>query len=124
MAWMDDGIVFDPASVTIEPIRKEAGYELHAIALLFMVSSRLKDYFDLSVPLGHEVLDAGLLAEAIQTTIERRGMAAGRAAGRAHGRIRTGSVAAGALAGVPEEELASARANGRRRGRFRSARYP
>ncbi|MFC5580968.1 nucleotidyl transferase AbiEii/AbiGii toxin family protein [Rhodanobacter terrae] len=130
----DDGIVFDPASVTVESIRKEAGYggvrvvvvaelararcktqidvgfgdavvpgpvdsvypvlledlpaprlrayptytvvaeKLHAIALLGMANSRLKDYFDLSVLLEREILDADLLAEAIQATFERRGM--------------------------------------------------
>jgi predicted nucleotidyltransferase component of viral defense system len=132
---VDDGIVFDPASVAAEEIRKEAGYggvrvliagelakarckaqidvgfgdavtpapvdsvypvlldglpaprlrtyptytviaeKLHAIALLGMTNSRLKDYFDLSVLLERETLDTDLLAEAIQATFERRGMA-------------------------------------------------
>ncbi|MCL2522975.1 MAG: nucleotidyl transferase AbiEii/AbiGii toxin family protein [Betaproteobacteria bacterium] len=131
---VDDGIVFDPASVTVEEIRKEAGYggvrvviagelakarrktqidvgfgdavtpgpvdslypvllddlpaprlrayptytvvaeKLHAIALLGMTNSRLKDYFDLSVLLERETLDADLLAQAIKATFERRGM--------------------------------------------------
>jgi predicted nucleotidyltransferase component of viral defense system len=132
---VDDGIVFDPASVTVEGIRKEAGYggvrvviasqlakarcktqidvgfgdavtpgpvdsvypvllddlpaprlrayptytviaeKLHAIALLGMTNSRVKDYFDLSVLLERETLDANLLAQAIKATFERRGMA-------------------------------------------------
>lgn len=132
----NDGIVFDPASVTVEEIRKEAGYggvrviiagelakarcktqidvgfgdavtpapvdsvypvmlddlpaprlraypaytviaeKLHAIALLGMTNSRLKDYFDLSVLLERETLDTDLLARAIKATFERRGMAA------------------------------------------------
>lgn len=132
---VDDGIVFDPASVTVEEIRKEAGYggvrvviagdlararcktqidvgfgdavtpapvdsvypvlledmpaprlrayptytviaeKLHAIALLGMTNSRLKDYFDLSVLLEKETLDTDLLAQAIKATFERRGMA-------------------------------------------------
>ena len=132
---VDDGIVFDPASVTVEEIRKEAGYggvrvviagelakarcktqidvgfgdavtpgpvdsvypvllndlpaprlraypiytvvaeKLHAIALLGMTNSRVKDYFDLSVLLERETLDADLLAQAIKATFERRGMA-------------------------------------------------
>ena len=132
---VDDGIVFDPASVTVEEIRKEAGYggvrvviagelakarcktqidvgfgdavtpgpvdsvypvllddlpaprlrayptytviaeKLHAIALLGMTNSRVKDYFDLSVLLEREILDADLLAQAIKATFERRGMA-------------------------------------------------
>ena len=132
---VDDGIAFDPASVTVEEIRKEAGYggvrvmiagdlararcktqidvgfgdavtpapvdsvypvlleempaprlrayptytviaeKLHAIALLGMTNSRLKDYFDLSVLLERETLDTDLLAQAIEATFERRGMA-------------------------------------------------
>ena len=132
---VDDGIVFDPTSVTVEEIRKEAGYggvrviiagdlararcktqidvgfgdvvtpapidsvypvlleempvprlrtypkytviaeKLHAIALLGMTNSRLKDYFDLSVLLERETLDTDLLAQAINATFERRGMA-------------------------------------------------
>jgi predicted nucleotidyltransferase component of viral defense system len=131
-----DGIEFYPASVTVEEIRKEAGYggvrvlitgelararcktqvdvgfgdavtpapvdsvypvlldglpaprlrtyptytviaeKLHAIALLGMTNSRLKDYFDLSVLLERESLDTDLLAQAIQATFERRGMRA------------------------------------------------
>lgn len=131
---VDDGIVFDPASVTVEEIRKEAGYggvrviiagelakarcktqidvgfgdavtpapvdsiypvllddlpapklrayptytviaeKLHAIALLGMTNSRLKDYFDLSVLLERETLDTDLLGQAIKATFERRGM--------------------------------------------------
>lgn len=132
---VDDGIVFDPASVVVEEIRKEAGYggvrviiagdlararcktqidvgfgdavtpapvdsvypvlledmpaprlrayptytviaeKLHAIALLGMTNSRLKDYFDLSVLLERETLDTDLLPQAIKATFERRGMA-------------------------------------------------
>jgi hypothetical protein len=132
---VDDGIVFDPASVMVEEIRKEAGYggvrviiagdlararcktqidvgfgdavtpapvesvypvlladlpaprlrayptytviaeKLHAIALLGMTNSRLKDYFDLSVLLERETLDTDRLAQAIKATFERRGMA-------------------------------------------------
>ncbi|NYI00593.1 nucleotidyl transferase AbiEii/AbiGii toxin family protein [Cupriavidus plantarum] len=131
----DDGIVFDPASVSVGQIRKEAGYggvrviitadlararcrtqidvgfgdavtpgpvdavypvllqdlppprlrayptytviaeKLHAIALLGMANSRLKDYFDLSVLLAREPLDASLMARAIKATFKRRGMA-------------------------------------------------
>lgn len=49
--------------------------KLHAIALLGMSNSRLKDYFDLSVLLERETLDTDLLAQAIQATFERRGLA-------------------------------------------------
>lgn len=132
---VDDGMVFDPASVTAEEIRKEAGYagarvlisgeiakarcktqidigfgdavtpgpidavypvliddlpaprlrtypvytvvaeKLHAIALLGMTNSRLKDYLDLSVLLDRETLDNDTLAGAIAATFIRRGMA-------------------------------------------------
>ena len=130
----DDGIVFDPASVSAEEIRKEAGYagarvligaelakarvrtqvdigfgdvvtpapieatypvliedfpaptlktypvytviaeKLHAIALLGMTNSRVKDYLDLQVLLERETIDQHILAEAIAATFTRRGM--------------------------------------------------
>lgn len=130
-----DGIFFDPESVTVEEIRKDAGYagarvlingeiaqarcktqidvgfgdavtpgpidaiypvlindlpapqlrtypvytviseKLHAIALLGMTNSRLKDYLDLSVLLNRETLDVETLASAIAATFIRRGMA-------------------------------------------------
>lgn len=132
---VEDGMAFDPTSVTVEAIRKEAGYggvrvtiagelakarcktqidvgfgdavtpapidsvypvlladlpaptlrvypkytviaeKLHAIALLGMTNSRLKDYFDLSVLIEREALDTDVLAQAIKATFERRGMA-------------------------------------------------
>jgi predicted nucleotidyltransferase component of viral defense system len=132
---VDDGIVFAPASVAAEEIRKDAGYaglrifisgelararcktqidigfgdvvtpgpvdatypvlladlpaprlrtypvytviaeKLHAIALLGMTNSRLKDYLDLSVLLDRETLDTDLLAQALKATFEQRGMA-------------------------------------------------
>jgi len=49
--------------------------KLHAIALLGMTNSRLKDYFDLSVLLERETLDTDYLDQAIKATFERRGMA-------------------------------------------------
>ncbi|MGY0561693.1 nucleotidyl transferase AbiEii/AbiGii toxin family protein [Luteimonas sp. A277] len=129
-----DGIVFDPASVSAEEVRKEAGYagarilisaelararvrtqvdvgfgdavtpapieaiypvliddfpapclrtypvytviaeKLHAITLLGMTNSRVKDYFDLQVLLERETIDQHVLAEAIAATFNRRGM--------------------------------------------------
>ena len=131
---VDDGIVFDPDSVVVEEIRKEAGYtgarvlitaelakaksktqidigfgdavtphpvgatyptlidgmpapqlrvypiytviaeKLHAIALLGMTNTRLKDYFDLQVLLDREQIDIQILTEAISATFVRRGM--------------------------------------------------
>jgi len=131
---VDDGIVFDPASVVAEEIRKDAGYagariliggelakarcktqvdigfgdavtpgpidatypvllddlpaphlrtypvytviaeKLHAIALLGMTNSRLKDYLELSVLLERETLDIDVLTQATKATFERRGM--------------------------------------------------
>jgi hypothetical protein len=130
---VEDGIVFDPASVGVEEIRKEAGYggvrvlldavlararcrvqvdvgfgdavtpapipavypvlisdfpapqlrtypvytvvaeKLHAIVLLGMANSRLKDYLDLQVLLQREMLDTDTLARAIAATFVRRG---------------------------------------------------
>lgn len=131
---VEDGIVFDPATVSVEEIRKDAGYagarvlitgelakarcktqidigfgdavtpgpvhavypvliadlpaprlqtypvytviseKLHAIALLGMANSRLKDYLDLWVLLDRETLNAHTLARAIAATFLRRGM--------------------------------------------------
>lgn len=130
-----DGIVFDPDTVTVEEIRKDAGYagarvmidaelskarcktqvdigfgdavtpgpvtasypvlitdfpapklrtypvytviseKVHAIALLGMTNSRLKDYFDLWVLLDRESLNIQTLAQAIAATFARRGLA-------------------------------------------------
>lgn len=129
-----DGIVFEPDAVTVEDIRKEAGYagvrvligasldgarcktqvdigfgdavtpgplvadyptliddlpaprlrtypiysvvaeKFHAIALLGMANSRLKDYFDLYVIFSRESLNPKTLAQAINATFARRGM--------------------------------------------------
>jgi len=49
--------------------------KLHAIVLLGMTNSRVKDYFDLSVLLERENFDTDLLAQAIKATFERRGVA-------------------------------------------------
>jgi len=127
-----DGMVFDPASVVVDEIRKNAGYagarvlvsaelararckvqvdigfgdavtpgpvsatypvlladfaapqlrtypiytvvaeKLHAIVLLGMTNSRLKDYLDLWVLLKHETLDTATLATAVAATFKRR----------------------------------------------------
>jgi predicted nucleotidyltransferase component of viral defense system len=132
---VEDGIRFDPASVTAEEIRKEASYrgvrvvivgelararcrtqidvgfgdavtpapvdsvypvllddlpaprlrtyptytvvaeKLHAIAMLGMTNSRLKDYFELAVLLERETLETEMLANAIKATFARRGTA-------------------------------------------------
>lgn len=48
--------------------------KLHAIALLGMTNSCLKDYLDLWVLLDREVLDGHTLARAIAATFMRRGM--------------------------------------------------
>lgn len=131
---VNDGIRFDPESVTAEEIRKDAGYvgarvlitgeiakarcktqidigfgdavtpgpvdatypvlindlpaprlrtypvytviseKLHAIALLGMTNSRLKDYLDLAVLLDRETLDTEILMSAIAATFGRCGM--------------------------------------------------
>ncbi len=129
----DDGMVFDAASVSVEEIRKSAGYagarvlvsaelararcktqidigfgdaitpgpvvatypvliadfpapqlrtypvytvvaeKLHAMVLLGMTNSRLKDYLDLWILLDREALEPGILASAIAATFNRRG---------------------------------------------------
>ena len=132
---VEDGIIFDPGSVNVEEIRKEAGYagarvliaaevanarcktqidigfgdavtpgpvharyptliddfpapqlrtypvytviseKFHAIALLGMTNSRVKDYFDLWVLFDRESLNINTLAQALTATFARRGMA-------------------------------------------------
>jgi predicted nucleotidyltransferase component of viral defense system len=57
------------------PIYTVVAEKLHAIALLGMTNSRMKDYLDLSVLLEREALDVELLTQAIKATFERRGMA-------------------------------------------------
>lgn len=57
------------------PVYTVVAEKLHAIALLGMTNSRLKDYLDLAVLLERESLDADTLASAIFATFNRRGMA-------------------------------------------------
>lgn len=57
------------------PVYTVVAEKLHAIALLGMANSRLKDYFDLSVLLDRETMDVETLASAITATFIRRGMA-------------------------------------------------
>ncbi|CZG39530.1 TPA: nucleotidyl transferase AbiEii/AbiGii toxin family protein [Legionella pneumophila] len=56
------------------PIYTVIAEKLHAIALLGMANSRLKNYLDLYVLLGNEQIDNQILAKAIQATFNRRGM--------------------------------------------------
>ena len=130
-----DGMIFDPASVVVDEIRKNAGYagarvlvsaelararckvqvdigfgdavtpgpvdatypvlladfaapqlrtypaytvvaeKLHAMVLLGMTNSRVKDYLDVWILLEREVLDATVLATAIAATFNRRSTA-------------------------------------------------
>lgn len=46
--------------------------KFHALCVLGMVNSRLKDYFDLWVLLGDASLNAAQLRQAVQTTFDRR----------------------------------------------------
>lgn len=57
------------------PVYTVIAEKLHAIALLGMTNSRLKDYLDLAVLLERETLETGTLATAITATFNRRGMA-------------------------------------------------
>ena len=57
------------------PVYTVIAEKLHAIALLGMTNTRLKDYLDLSVLLEREALDPTILATAIAATFMRRGMA-------------------------------------------------
>ena len=57
------------------PVYTVVAEKLHAMVLLGMTNSRLKDYLDLSVLLQREVLDPATLAGAIAATFTRRGTA-------------------------------------------------
>jgi hypothetical protein len=57
------------------PVYTVVAEKLHAMVLLGMTNSRLKDYLDLSVLLDREVLDPATLAAAIAATFTRRGTA-------------------------------------------------
>lgn len=57
------------------PVYTVVAEKLHAMLLLGMTNSRLKDYLDLSVLLEREVLDPATLAAAIAATFTRRGTA-------------------------------------------------
>lgn len=57
------------------PVYTVVAEKRHAIALLGMTNSRMKDYLDLFVLLHRESLDTDLLAQALKATFERRGMA-------------------------------------------------
>jgi Nucleotidyl transferase AbiEii toxin, Type IV TA system len=57
------------------PVYTVVAEKLHAIVLLGMTNSRLKDYLDLSVLLEREALDPATLVAAIAATFTRRGTA-------------------------------------------------
>jgi hypothetical protein len=57
------------------PVHTVVAEKLHAISLLGMTNSRLKDYLDLKVLLEREELEADTLARAVAATYLRRGMA-------------------------------------------------
>jgi predicted nucleotidyltransferase component of viral defense system len=63
---------FPPPQLRIYPVYTVIAEKLHAIALLGMTNSRLKDYFDLSVLLERETLDVDIVAAAIAATFTRR----------------------------------------------------
>lgn len=54
------------------PVYTVIAEKLHAIVLLGMTNSRLKDYLDLSILVQREELDQEILARAIQATFQRR----------------------------------------------------
>jgi hypothetical protein len=57
------------------PVYTVVAEKLHAMVLLGMTNSRIKDYLDLSVLLEREALDPATLAAAIAATFTRRGTA-------------------------------------------------
>ena len=63
---------FPPPQLRTYPVYTVVAEKLHAIVLLGMTNSRLKDYLDLWTLLDRETLDAGILASAIAATFTRR----------------------------------------------------
>ncbi len=55
------------------PVYSVIAEKFHAIAVLGMTNTRMKDYFDLSVMLARETLDRDMMARAIRATFDRRG---------------------------------------------------
>jgi hypothetical protein len=66
---------FPAPSLNTYPAYTVIAEKLHAIALLGMTNTRLKDYLDLQVLLTREQLSPETLAQAIAATFMRRGMA-------------------------------------------------
>lgn len=66
---------FPAPKIRTYPIYTVIAEKLHAITLLGMTNSRLKDYFDLHILLKNEALNQDILATAIFATFTRRGMA-------------------------------------------------
>lgn len=64
-----------PPKIHAYPIYTVIAEKLHAIALLGMANSRLKDYLDLYVLLKNEDLDEKILGDAINSTFSQRKMA-------------------------------------------------
>jgi len=57
------------------PVYTVIAEKLHAVVVLGMVNSRLKDYLDLVVMVEREALDAATMELAIAATFQRRGTA-------------------------------------------------
>ena len=57
------------------PVYTVIAEKVHAIALLGMANTRLKDYLDLAILFERETLDPQILQSALQATFKRRGMA-------------------------------------------------
>ncbi len=61
-----------PPQIRVYPTYTVIAEKLHAIVLLGLLNSRLRDYFDLSILITREQLDATILNEAVRATFERR----------------------------------------------------
>ena len=64
---------FPPPQLRTYPVYTVVAEKLHAIVMLGMTNSRLKDYLDLWILLDREALVSGILARAIVATFNRRG---------------------------------------------------
>jgi hypothetical protein len=60
------------APLRVYPKATVVAEKLHAICVLEITNSRMKDYFDLDLPLRDEAVDDGELRRAVTATFERR----------------------------------------------------
>ncbi|MBN1378425.1 MAG: nucleotidyl transferase AbiEii/AbiGii toxin family protein [Gammaproteobacteria bacterium] len=72
--WLDYPSLLDMPSARLRVYRPETSIaeKFHAMSILGMANSRMKDFFDIAMLAEREIFDGATLAAAIRTTFERR----------------------------------------------------